>query len=245
MPISPTYFRKQIAQRLDRLAEFLTKHRIITDPTPVYRAASLCRQYTGNEWGYRIERLMFHNVGDIRVQSHPISPSNITVEVSMHIEGICNPPDEHDPLTKLNMDLLILAESGPIGAWHLDRAEGGDANFLHPRYHIHFGGKRMGKKEHLDYGSVLVVDTPRIPHPPMDGPLGIDFVIVSFWEDEKIGFRREGTYGNILMESINLLWKPYITSLYSFLQPNPQIHPWRAHENWHQLLPPSSVEANI
>ena len=233
---NPSHTRSEIAARLERFAEFLETKQILSDAGPIYNAASQCRTMKGDKWGYRIERLVFHRIGEIRIQSHPIKCSNISVEVSVDIEGNCYVPENTDPLTKLSLDLLILSSNGEMSSWHLDRVIDEKANFSHPDYHFQFGGKNM-KFGPEQYGSVLITDTPRIPHPPMDGVLGIDFVIVNFWDTRSIKFRYEGGYANILKPSIDLLWKPYIETIYGFWLPNGHLRPWKPNSSWHQLLP--------
>ncbi|MCE7915822.1 MAG: hypothetical protein DYH15_14450 [Nitrosomonas sp. PRO4] len=239
---NPKLFRENISSNLRRIAEFLNRKGVINDVSPLYKAASQCLNRGGDLWGYRIERLIFHKVGEIRVQSHKIS--SISLEVNVDIEGVCNIDIGYDPLTKLSLDLSIMADCNeeeglaPMSAWHLDR-HSQDANFSHPSYHFQFGGNRM-KYDHGQYGLVLITDSPRIPHPPMDGILGIDFAIINFWEVEKIRFRNEGEYTNLLSESINMLWKPYVENLHNYWQQNAQLLQWKPHINWHQL-PPKAI----
>ena len=232
-------FRENISTNLTRLAEFLNRKGMINDASPLYKASSQCRNKDGDSWGYRIDRLIFHKVGEVRVQSH--KTSSILLEVNVDIEGVCKPDIGMDPLTKLSLDLTIMVNDNkdlgpaPMSAWHLDRHTQ-NANFSHPSYHFQFGGNRMKYVEE-QYGLVLITDSPRIPHPPMDGILGIDFAIVNFWEVEKIRFRNEGEYTNILNESINMLWKPYVENLYNYWQQNAHLLPWKPHISWNQLPP--------
>lgn len=236
MPKS-TQIQNKIASNLDQIAELLNQKGLVQSTSPLYRAAQQCRSQIGENWGYRIDRLIFHRIGEIRVQSH--KTSNISLEVSVDIEGVCDFGPEKDPLTKLSFDLSILSNDAndgyptPMSAWHLDRHTE-ESNFLHPTYHFQFGGKRM-KQELKQYGTVLISDAPRIPHPPMDGILGIDFLLVNFWEVNNIVFRNEGKYRNILNDSITMLWKPYIENLYGYWQQNAQLLQWKPHLNWHQL----------
>jgi hypothetical protein len=234
------FFRNEIASQLDRLAELLVKEKVVNNAGPIYRAAHLCRSSgKDNQWEYRIERLVFHSIGAVRIQSHKIEYSEITLEVSLDIEGLCAPLENCDPLTKLEMNLLIQTNNGLMSCWHLDRFEGGKAQFLHPNYHFHFGGNRMLIEPH-QYGSILITDAPRIPHPPMDGVLGIDFALVNFWEAERLKFRNKGEYTNILKSSLERLWKPYMVNLYQFWQPNAHLLTWKPCESWPQLLSQSS-----
>ena len=65
--------------------------------------------------------------------------------------------------------------------WHLDREPYTDGNLIHPYYHFHAGGKKIG-----DYkcGDLFMISSPRIPHPPMDIFLAIHFVILNFFHSK-------------------------------------------------------------
>lgn len=65
--------------------------------------------------------------------------------------------------------------------WHLDREPNMDGNYKHPYYHFHAGGKKLNG---IDLGGLLMINSPRIPHPPMDIVLSIHFVILNFLHTE-------------------------------------------------------------
>lgn len=62
--------------------------------------------------------------------------------------------------------------------WHLDKETNTDGNLSHPYYHFHAGGNLL---HHRDIGDLLMLSSPRIPHPPMDIFLSIHFIICNFF----------------------------------------------------------------
>ena len=65
--------------------------------------------------------------------------------------------------------------------WHLDKEENTDGNYSHPYYHFHAGGNFLHGR---DLGNLLMISSPRIPHPPMDIFLSIHFIITNFFHSE-------------------------------------------------------------
>jgi hypothetical protein len=65
--------------------------------------------------------------------------------------------------------------------WHLDKEVITDGNYSHPYYHFHAGGNHLHNR---DLGNLLMISSPRIPHPPMDIFLSIHFIITNFFHSE-------------------------------------------------------------
>ncbi len=64
-------------------------------------------------------------------------------------------------------------------SWHLDRETNTNGDYAHPLYHFHAGGKSI-PEQRLETGELLLISSPRIPHPPMDIILLIHFVLRNF-----------------------------------------------------------------
>lgn len=62
--------------------------------------------------------------------------------------------------------------------WHLDKEVNTDGNYSHPYYHFHAGGNHLKDR---NIGDLLMISSPRIPHPPMDIILSIHFIITNFF----------------------------------------------------------------
>lgn len=116
------------------------------------------------------------------------------------------------------------------GAWHLDlhipstkvqgrknkaveEAETLDATrYMHPDFHLHHGGKKLDSLE--SFGNIVLLDTPRVMHHPLDIFLAIDFVVSNFvfvetWDD----LRSEVRYRKIIEQAQEWWWKPYYEAL--------------------------------
>ena len=62
-------------------------------------------------------------------------------------------------------------------SWHLDYDNNNVQDFIHPHFHITWGGNKM---KDLNLGEVLLLPTPRFSYPPMDIVLGVDFILSNF-----------------------------------------------------------------
>lgn len=123
-------------------------------------------------------------------------------------------------------------------SWHLDYEKKSKDDSLdepkvfHPLFHLTYGGKSMkeiyhdldGKKCDVKENAInedknvsfipLLLIAPRIPFPPMDYYLGIDFIICNFlnkWDYQKL--QSESNYRRMIKKSQEKLWKPYFTIL--------------------------------
>ena len=90
---------------------------------------------------------------------------------------------------------------------------------MHPDFHLTFGGNAMkseGENENLVFGKVLIVPSPRLPHPPMDAILGIDFIIKNFVQkDIANNIISDSQYRKAVESSQWRLWRPYILAVAS------------------------------
>jgi hypothetical protein len=130
-------------------------------------------------------------------------------------------------------------EPSPSEAGARNGARPRDQEPLHPWYHIQAGGDRL--REHLDpydnpgevcsvvqgtcaaagplasgrpYGRVLLIDAPRIPVPPMDPVLALDFAFSNFDGKSWRALRREREYRRVVFRSQQRYWRHYYASLH-------------------------------
>ena len=209
--------KDSIASDLENLARLLVEFGICNDTTSVNNAASQCSLRSNNQfWKYSIDDLAF----DIDGMSH-IIPSNASfmrILFSIELQGryyelnsICN------PLVSVELNIELVGSSKDIddvyAAWHFDKHQlqqgDGPNKFIHPEFHFTFGGRRMWEKPY-DYGASLILPSPRFTHPPLDGILGIDFVIQNYLNSsvhQKLTQSQE--YRKILNNSQYRMWRPY------------------------------------
>lgn len=208
-----------IASDLGNMAELLNGCGLCQDVGPLYDAQGRCMSHsTANEWQYHFEGLKL----PIDTMSHtkPVGAVPFDVVLSVELTGrYANPTDQANPLIevkKFNIEIFGLLDIEPIegyASWHLDKDSAGDQKFIHPEYHLTFGGHRIWDKVQ-NYGQVIVLPSPRIAHPPMDAILGIDFILKNFLtKDRHETLTQRSEYKQIIQHSIHRLWKPY----YSFI----------------------------
>lgn len=107
-------------------------------------------------------------------------------------------------------------------AWHLDKhirsanqQDGIGKGFIHPEYHFNMGGFGVTKNIE-DYGEVLMVDTPRLIHPPLDIILSIDFVLRNFYGVKVLNLLKSNKYKKLVKASQKRLWRPYFIALANY-----------------------------
>jgi hypothetical protein len=216
-------FRNARSVELRNIATILETYGVCLDTGPIQRAADLClscKPSGPNSWGYKIESLLFRDIGKPK-DSWPKEIIDLTVEFSIDVSGKCLPEDHNqDPFATLAMDVIVRGriENGTTGvcAWHLDRHIGnhnhGDGSAVHPHYHFQHGGKRL-QQEISDSGQALILEAPRIAHPPLDATLGIDFVVSNFKSKHWADLVRDHQYINILRRNQKRCWRAYTQAI--------------------------------
>lgn len=221
---TPAGIRLQMAQDLRELAQLLTKlSSIVPDVTPLYRAEEECKKDTGAKFQYHLQDLIFR-IGTNKMKPIPNDLYDITASLSTTVSGPCfsTEPELCDPLETLEFNIVLKGNHKNAGvvksvhwAWHLDRDVGsiGEAtSYIHPFYHFQAGGRMLNRG--FSYGASLIMNAPRIAHPPMDAALGIDFILTNFVESSLISaIREDSVYRRILISSQTRLWQPYFFTL--------------------------------
>lgn len=182
-------FRKDRARELQRLATVLLEAGLVSDAGPLTSAAGLCGDYSGLSWGYAFAGLEFNLAGNQLRHIRPNDAELDFVELAVSLSGPClDKGVEDDPFTQLNVNIVVrgldASANELMTAWHLDKHKGGESEFHHPNYHFHYGGKRIWTSEtamqSFSYGSLLLLESPRLDHKPLDGVLAVDFVLANF-----------------------------------------------------------------
>lgn len=177
-----------------------------------------------NLWGYNLGRLIF-NIDTIPSHTKPDNCKDLKLILDIKAIGNCNDLNSlKDPFEWLEFNIVIEGKKylendniiPLITSYHLDRdiiKEGdGEAEYPHPFYHFQFGGRKLATQEGLiDTGNLLVFDSPRIAHYPMEAVLGIDFTLSNFFPTIWRKIRSESSeYLNLIEEYQDLFLKPYI-----------------------------------
>jgi hypothetical protein len=171
-----------------------------------------------DRWGYDADEIIFRfSTSPEKSKPHPLSDVELQLVVSAR--GLVNDLETlNDPFQALSFDIVINANCDKKSVrctYHLDRHlfEEGDneSEEPHPWYHFQFGGKKLIEDhQDLDTGQVLFLNSPRIPHPPMDLILGIDFLVSNFFPKEWKSLTAKPEYNNLIEKYQKLFLKPYI-----------------------------------
>ncbi len=216
--INPTNIRKSKARDLRMLGEILGRSRdICMTPEALTSAANRCEGAKNDIWGYNLNGLYF-TIPTPRNSIPSGLDSYLTLELSVDICGVCN-SDESDKLRSLAVDIEISTINNRekcMCSWHLDRHIyeecDGDSDEVHPLYHFQHGGKRIEELSG-EIGRSLILDPPRIGHPPLDGVLAIDFILANFAGSLWRRLRADGAYVNIVKGAQEHLWQPYYEAM--------------------------------
>lgn len=131
-----------------------------------------------------------------------------------------------DPIKEYQLQLILKISDFETllakCAWHFEKHPDRKADntpedtpeFHHPLYHLHFGGYEVtDEEEEFEYGNILIIEAPRIMHPPMDIVLAIDFVLNNFYSYHScqpfIDLTTEPDYIRIVNNARERFWKPF------------------------------------
>lgn len=141
-----------------------------------------------------------------------------------------------DPFSSyvLNIVLYGLDNSNMLyNAIHLDRHDGSESNSVHPYYHFHFGGNRLTDNVE-NYGQILILDSPRLMHHPLDFILAVDFIISNFAPESWHRLKKNSNYISILQKAQKIFVEPYFRTLIKFF--DGVSSPWSHQELYPQLV---------
>jgi hypothetical protein len=214
-----------IASDIFDFAQLLVSHNIIQDPKSLYDAsAKLQNSQNNSEWAYECANLKFSIEGSV---AGTIPQQIGLVEIIFNISAVGIFPNDdicENPLSKLNFDIELegLREledkiDNYFASWHLDKhIKSSQCYYIHPEYHLTFGGNKLEEKGVDNFGSTLILPSPRIAYPPMDVILGIDFILQNNFPFDIISkLLDDSRYKEIIFHSQERLWKPYYLSLSS------------------------------
>lgn len=211
--------KESISDDLERLAELLNEYGLCKDTSSLYQASSLKYNPADTNWKYCINIPI--TVNTLPAHMRPTKVECLEINFSLQIEGVFLEENVvGNPINDLKFDIVIngLSDKGEhIATWHLDKHIGGKGDgkskFIHPEYHFSFGGNKMWE-QNLDYGNILIHPSPRLPHPPMDAILGVNFILQNFVDkDDILGLISTPEYKTIVKNSQRRLWMPYMLAI--------------------------------
>jgi|GEM_PF-823754 len=214
--------RREKASDLRLLGDVLQRKGICLDSGPLMSAASQCATNTphgGSSWGYEVVGLQFRS--ELRRNIFPAGVVNVSVVLSFNVSGMLGRSVSlGDSFRQMTLDLTISGleikggESREVRAcWHLDRDIGdGSHEGIHPLFHFQHGGKLMESFQDK-LGSTVLMDSPRLIHPPMDTYIAVDFVLANFLPVKWAEIRSEGDFASRLGKSYSDYWSPFFEAI--------------------------------
>lgn len=202
---------KSLIPSLNRLAQFLIQEKICVDASPLQNAL-----HSYNNSLVVSELKLSFSPSDLRNVRPKKAYKQLYVILNVSLSDI----DTNDTKLVLDFERYLLQfeihaidDSGNdyIASWHLDYDNTGNAEFVHPYFHLTFGGNAIDDR---NLGDLLLLPNPRIPYPPMDVIMAIDFILANFLKKDKY-FRIRSEYATFLKKSQEWLLKPYILSVAS------------------------------
>lgn len=152
------------------IASILKKKKLCLDTSP------LTNGYNKAERVWNVAKLKFTIKDNIPRNTTPLVPS-----LDVLLDVFYKETDNTDiPLSQYNFRVTVEGknQNGLFkSSWHLDYDNNNVQDFIHPHFHITWGGNKM---KDLNLGEVLLLPTPRFSYPPMDIVLGVDFILSNF-----------------------------------------------------------------
>lgn len=213
-------------QGLEYLSDQLGNLGLCENIQPLITAIGEISQSKPNQpWSYRISDLPIF----IKKSPRNAHPTLDSMTIYLNISITETPPNKDNRrISNLikSSDFSILIQGKKknkddhfYASWHLDNDTNGE-DYIHPQYHIAFGGCKLKEKINSNLGDVLLLTSPRLPHPPLDGILAIDFILKHFvTEDVHRHLTESNTYKTYVKASQQRLWHPYYTSISKYWCP--------------------------
>jgi hypothetical protein len=204
------HFRSQRAEELRHLARILQEADLVRDASPLLSAAAQCGDQGRLSWGYEFAGLEFTLAGAGLRHTKPDGATLDLVELGVLLNGPCLDEDAlDDPFTQLNVNIVVTGwdanANSLMTAWHLDKHEGSESKLHHPDYHFHYGGEKVWASATavagFSYGSLLLLESPRLDHKPLDGILAVDFVLANFLGSAWRELKEDGRYIDLVREA--------------------------------------------
>lgn len=215
------------------LRDLLVTHHVIRDPSPLEDVlARFRRNIVNNKSGYELSSLMFYKCESMsHIRPADIRPSKaMPLEIKLGVSVSVDNDYSFNNIQSMCINIEYEAQREVVtfpggvevrknktshGSWHLDyHSEKEQTSLAHPLYHFHHGGKKM--YGHGDYGDVMILDAPRVAHPPLDLVLAIDFVISNFMEREWAVLSGVTEYRSLLCKAQERWWKDYYLNVASY-----------------------------
>lgn len=190
-----------ILVEIKNIANILKQQNLCPDTTP------LTKGYKNGEC--KVAKLKF-NIQNIPRNTKPqVSLLEVLLDVFYVETG-----NFDIPISQYSFRITTIGqnETGHVkSSWHLDFDNNDSQEYIHPHFHLTWGGETI---KNMNLGDVLLLPTPRIPYPPLDIILGIDFVLSNFvLASTYKQIQSNSQYKSAVRNAQEKYWKPYMLSL--------------------------------
>lgn len=223
------HFRQERAMELERVAKVLDQvlgGNISVSTSKVYDAAKLLRDKNyiqpmknGNTdeecWGYSIHDFSVNIPMPRHV--HPQDVKDLNVTFSIDLIAKCEDWEGmNDPLLELSFRVALKGvgkSSVHYSGFHIDKHDmSKKTDEAHPIYHIQYVCNPKNVADY-QYGHFLSLDSPRVPHFPLDFILGIGFLTSNFFPTAFELLMDDGQFNKVSRLYQERIWKPYAHTL--------------------------------
>lgn len=262
---SAQHFVRERQQELHSLGILLSRENLIRDPQPFFDAECASAGTEGKTplWRCVLEAVQFVETDVQKEKIKHTRPTHIrTVEVELSVKFVGRCVDENaleDPFCHLSVQGVVSGYgdgSRPwLCAWHVDRhirreedadevdelgedesrIALGTPRFVHPNYHFQYGGEGVWGFSDEQYGRHLLLEAPRLAHPPLDVVLAVDFVLSNYYGRQWHDLRQDSAYRRMVRVAHDRIWRPYSIATASNWTDGPS--EWGATLLWPHLLP--------
>lgn len=190
---------------------------IVESTAPLYQLINaLERTNSSRGLRYTLDSLKFVNVSEQQFICRDTWKAG-SLDVRLHVSVSLRPNldfefgNVKESVIEITYEAINNSDKIARGAWHLDchGHHSGVPDFIHPSNHIHHGGRKV-KDNTQDYGELVLLDAPRLMHPPLDIFLAFDFLLTNFIE-RRIwqSFREDTRYKELIKLAQVKWWQKY------------------------------------
>lgn len=187
----------------------------------LHRLQNIIGKGTTTFYEYSTVDLLF-NISTSGMSVRPTTVKKVAVILDLDYEFEESLNKESDCFKKYSFNIYLRgfdqANSGQseytnFFCWHLDRETNTDGKYSHPFYHFHAGGNHLHGRE---MGDLLMISSPRLPHPPMDIILAIHFILTNFFHKDdfptEIKILSDDDYIDMIKRAEKRLLDPYFST---------------------------------
>jgi hypothetical protein len=213
---------RNIVSDLKELIRLLKKYKFEAENyIELYRLNNIIGQSNNVFYKYDTDDVVFN----VTTSGMDVNPVVKKISVSLNVCYTLNQQlsDKNDIFQDYNFNLHIKGypsvhdspeDFSNFFCWHLDKEPNTNGNLTHPYYHFHAGGNHLHGK---NIGELLMISSPRIPHPPMDILLSIHFVINNFFNTKDFKEQKEilkdDDYILIMERAQKRVLEPYFSTI--------------------------------